>query len=104
MITISERYLGQIRADMDVCDVNGDKIGTVADVYRHEFIPASVGEAAAPEREDVVEVKTGFLRLGKRLYIPTSAIMDVTLGCLFIAKPREEIDSTGWNEKPSYVP
>jgi hypothetical protein len=30
--------------DMDVCDANGDKIGSVADIYRHEFVHADAAE------------------------------------------------------------
>ncbi len=99
---MQDRYLGRIQPDMDVCDRDGKKVGTVAHVYRHEF--ATVGDAAAGEpREDIVEVKTGFLGLGKHLYIPLSAIQDATEGCLFLAQSCDDLDSLGWDQKPAYL-
>lgn len=99
-----QRFLGQIKADMDVCDVNGDRIGSVVEVYRHEFAPVSAREAGPERREDVIEVKTGFLGLGKRLYVPIRAVMDVTLGCVFVNQPRDQAEALGWDRKPAHLP
>jgi hypothetical protein len=93
---------------MDVCDMNGDKIGTVERVYRHELAavgggPEAATEGTQPNREEIVEVKTGFLGLGKHLYVPLSHIHDVTQGCVFIDKTRDEIDDLDWSTRPDYI-
>jgi hypothetical protein len=101
---MQERDLSRIEPDLDVCDINGDKLGTVARVYRHN--PAVVGPVASTIsqlREEVVEVKSGFLGLGKHFYIPVSAIRDITDGGVFIDRPRDEIDRTDWQTKPTYL-
>ena len=102
---MQERYLGRIEPDMDVCDINGDKIGTVAHVYRYDL--AMVGDAAAgskPPRDEVLEVKTGFLGLGKHLFIPMGAIQEVTQGCVFLSKSADEVKGNDeWTTKPSYL-
>ena len=56
----SDQDARQITPGMDVCDVSGEKVGTVA----------RVGE--------VVEVKTGLLGLGKHLYVPPTEVDAVT--------------------------
>ena len=48
-----ERYLGRIEPGMDLCDVNGDKLGTVAQVIRHEYVTAPTDEMPT---EDYLEV------------------------------------------------
>src|SRR5947207_11110248 len=60
MLDSRERLARQIAPGMDVCDVSGEKVGTVARVG------------------DVVEAKTGPFGLGKRLYVPPDDIDGVT--------------------------
>jgi hypothetical protein len=91
---------------MDACDLDGEKVGTIGHVYRHEL--ASVGTqgtspVAAMPREDVIEVKTGLFGLGKHYYVPFSAIHDVTSGCVFINQHKDDIESLGWDVKPDYL-
>jgi len=103
-----ERQLSQIKPDMDVCDVTGDKVGQVAQVYRYAEVP--VGAAAAsptavegrPLEDGVLEVKTGFLGLGSHLYIPFSAVQETLGDSLFVTKAKEEFERLGWHEKPLY--
>jgi hypothetical protein len=59
-------------------------------------------EAQAP-REEFIEVKTGFLGLGKHLYLPMSAVEDVTQECVFLSKPKDEFEAMGWDNKPDYL-
>ena len=80
---MQERYLGRIQPDMEVCDINGDKVGTVSPVHRQ--VTAAGGPAAAPPREEIVEVKTRPLGLGTRYYVPVSAIQDATESCAFLS-------------------
>ena len=101
---MQEGYLGPIEPGMEVCDSNGDKVGTVARVYRHAALLRGTAEAPAPEeRDEVVEVKTGLLGLGARYYVPLSGIQDATPSCVFLAKPKADFESLGWHEKPSYL-
>jgi hypothetical protein len=105
---MQERDPGRIQADMDVCDVDGDKVGTVARVYRHDVADvASVGTETAPTREElapgeeVLEVKTGLLGLGTHYYVPLGAVRDVTAGAVFLSKRKAEFEGLGWHRRPS---
>ncbi len=101
---MQEQYLGRIEPNMDVCDMDGDKVGTIVHVYRHELaaVAPDIGGAAAPY-DSMLEVKTGFLGLGSHLFIPFRAIHDVTRGCVFLDRTREAVDSSDWNFKPPYL-
>ncbi|MDE3077506.1 MAG: DUF2171 domain-containing protein [Chloroflexota bacterium] len=96
---MQERYVGQIIPGKDVCDMNGDKVGTVARVYRDDAALYADGQ---PHYEEVMEVKTGPLGLGQRYYIPVTAIDDSTEGALFVNCPAEDFDGS-WREKPQHL-
>ncbi len=101
---MQQRFPGQIRPDMDVCDMNGDKIGTVVHAYRYDL--ARVGSTTGtetPPYDEIMEVKTGFLGLGKRQYIPISAVHDVGAGAVFLSKRREEIGEGEWDSRPDFL-
>jgi hypothetical protein len=100
------RYLGRLEPGMDVCDSDGTKIGSITRIYRHQYAEVGVGapsSSGSTLREEVLEVKTGLLGLGKHLYVPFSAIQDVTSGCVFTNHPKEEVDALGWDKKPDYL-
>ena len=91
---------------MDMCDVDGNKIGSINRIYRHEM--AAVGTSGSPSvgtlpREEIIEVKTGVFGLGKHLYVPFGAIQDVTSGCVFVNVPKERVEDAGWDVKPDYL-
>jgi hypothetical protein len=91
---------------MDVCDLDGEKVGTIGHVYRHELASVGTqgsGSVAAMPREDVIEVKTGLFGLGKHYYVPFSAIHDVTSACVFINQRKDDIDGLAWDVKPDYL-
>jgi hypothetical protein len=90
---------------MDVCDVDGNKVGSIARVFRHEMAAVGGGSSSqeAMPHDDVLEVKTGVLGLGKHLYVPFSALQDVTSGCVFVNMPKERIDEMGWDVKPDHI-
>ena len=98
---ISEQQLGRIKPDMDVCDIAGDKVGTISHVFRHGAPPGQVATDAPGE--EILEVKTGFLGLGTHLYIPLSAVQEVLQDCVFLSKPREAFDDLGWREQPAHL-
>ena len=107
---MQERNLGRLKPDMDVCDVNGEKVGTIAHMYRPaetmasmsgEISPATPG--AMPTADEVMEVKTGFLGLGSHLYIPLGAIQETLTDCVFVAEPKEAFERLGWHDKPAHL-
>jgi hypothetical protein len=100
------RYLGRLEPGMDVCDIDGDKFGTVNHVFRFELAgvgASTAGTAESMPREDVLEVKTGLFGLGKHLYVPFSAIQDVTTGCVFVNQPKDALEAQGWDVRPDYL-
>ena len=101
---MQERYQGRLEPGMDVCDINGDKIGTLSRVYRRHLtgVETGAGVATAP-REEMLEVKTGLLGLGKHYYVPFGAIQDVTTGCVFLNQPKDAMDQQGWEHRPDYL-
>ena len=100
---MQERYLGKLEPNMPVCDRDGEKVGSIARVYRYEM--ATVGEptASVPPYEEIIEVKTGLFGLGHHYYIPLSAIEDVTEGGVILSVSQGEMDQRGWGEKPTYL-
>lgn len=96
---MAERYIGRILPGQDLCDVNGDKVGNVSHVYREDDAMMGNGE---PVHEEVIEVKTGILGLGEKLYVPVSAVDDTTENAVFVAKPKNSFDDA-WHSKPEYL-
>ncbi|HEX8967160.1 MAG TPA: hypothetical protein VF937_04715 [Chloroflexota bacterium] len=100
------RYLGRLEPGMDVCDVDGNKVGAIERIYRHEMAEVSSSPplgGGSLSRDEIIEVKTGLFGLGKHLYVPFSAIQDVTSGCVFVNQPKDHVDEQGWAVKPDYL-
>jgi hypothetical protein len=92
----------QIHPAMDVRDRGGEKIGTVDQVHYNE--PATVGGdggAARLPANGLIEVKTGFLGLGRRLYVPLSEVDDVLSDSVFLSRTRDDLDDPAWQERPA---
>jgi hypothetical protein len=85
---------------MDVCDIGGDKIGSVAVVHRFSVLP---DPATASTPAEILEVKTGLLGLGKHLYVPMSAVQEVLTESIFLSRPKEQFESLGYYEKPAQL-
>jgi hypothetical protein len=90
----------RIRPGMEVCDVGGDKVGSVGEVH-HLSQPPDPAAASVPD--EILEVKTGLLGLGKRLYVPMSAVQEVLTESIFLASPKDEFESRGYYEKPAHL-
>jgi len=107
---MQERYLTSLAEGMDVYDVQGDKIGTVGRIYRPAGVAASAGTApgtyAEPSSsaEGCFKVDTGFLGLGKDLFIPASAITNVSGKRVTLNADKDRLDDRGWDRRPSWVP
>ena len=91
---------GRIRPGMDVCDVGGDKVGSVGEAHHFSQSP---DPAAAGVPDEILEVKTGLLGLGKHLYVPMSAVQEVLPESVFLSRPKEEFESLGYYEKPAQL-
>ncbi|MFN8635886.1 MAG: DUF2171 domain-containing protein [Chloroflexota bacterium] len=99
---VAERqYLGRIVPGMDVCDVTGEKVGSVAHVLRFDDLT----EEKAPNRtgEEIIEVKSGLFGLGSHYYIPIGAVQEVLTDSLFISKSKEAFEELGYKEKPAHL-
>jgi hypothetical protein len=92
------RFLGQIQPGVEVYDVAGDKIGSVARVHRVDETPEHLGAATFDE---VLEVKTGFLGFGKRLYVPVGEVQETLRDSLFLAHSKDGLASLGYDSKPA---
>lgn len=99
---LEQRFLGRIVPGMDVCDVGGDKVGTVSHIHRFSELPNPADTAAMPV--EYIEVKTGLLGLGKHFFIPTSEVQEVLTDSLYIGKAKEEFEAHGWHNKPEHLP
>jgi len=80
--------LKEVPLGVDVCDVSGEKVGTVAHIYHPS------------ETDQVIEVKTGFLGLGKHLYVTPDEINALTDGGVILKHPKQEFHSVGLDAKP----
>ena len=100
-----DRFLGQIVKGVVVLDRGGSKVGTVERAYRYSPVAMSAGGGAEQlPPDEIVEVKTGFLGLGKRMFVPIGAIEEVSGGNLFLSKSSNEIDNADdWHERLSYL-
>ena len=88
-----------IVSGMDVCDVTGEKIGSVAYLHRVSTMSDAPPNGAA---EEMVEVKTGLFGFGKHLYVPLSAVQEVLTESVFLSHPKAEFESLGYYEKPAH--
>jgi len=101
MAEVTDRlFLGRIVPGMDVCDVTGEKVGSIAHIYR--FDEATEDATSARAGDELIEVKTGFLGLGKHLYIPMSVVQEVLTDSIFLSKSRESFGELGYEEKPAH--
>jgi hypothetical protein len=99
--SVSDRlFLGRIVPGMDVCDVTGEKVGSIAHIYRYD--EATDESTATRAGDELIEVKTGFLGMGKHLYIPMSAVQEVLTDSIFLSKSREAFEELGYDSKPAH--
>jgi hypothetical protein len=110
-----DRY-NEIRQGMDVCDLNGNKIGSVKNVYSTPSAGtasagyASAGAGTARQNNPMgtgntgcFEVDTGILGLGTNYYIPFSAVTGIDSNCVRVDAQKNDLNQTGWQNKPSWL-
>lgn len=103
---MEEVKLERLHPGLPVSDVKGSRIGTLAHVHQQQSVgePTDAEDAnvvSAPAGEKVIEVKTGFLGLGKHLYVPARAIETVTDDQVIVDRPREALQEDEWSTRPA---
>jgi Uncharacterized protein conserved in bacteria (DUF2171) len=88
MLGSEEQQARPVAPGMDVCDVSGEKVGTVARVHH----PTSA--------QEVVEVKTGLLGLGQHLYVQSEQIDAVTDAGVILKHAKGEFHNAGLDARP----
>jgi hypothetical protein len=89
---------------MDVCDSRGSRLGSVARVYRYDATDEPAATSLQPDAYDeVIEVKTGMLGLGKRLFVPFSNIQEVITDSVFLSIGGFDSDLEPFKHKPEYL-
>jgi hypothetical protein len=97
---------------MTVRDAVGEKIGTVAHLHQRVGAggPALDAVAGGPALDavasTVLEVRTGFLGRGERLYVPFGAVGGLTQAGLVLTATRQAIadEHPEWRTRPADLP
>jgi hypothetical protein len=92
-----------IRKGMEVRTSDGDSLGKVAEVW---WGTDPTPDAARCD-EDVcsrVEVRRGLLGMGSTIYVPYSAIADISGGLIRLSVDSQAVRSKGWSRKPRWIP
>jgi hypothetical protein len=100
---VSEQFVNQIREGMHVEDADGDKVGTVSAIYQPIRVVSTTAGSAEPAGDACLKVHVGLPLLGKDLYIPASAIRDVTDDRIILRVDETRLGEQGWDERPSWI-
>lgn len=96
-----------VREGMDVTDINGDKVGSVGEIFSRAGVASSTTttsmDTSVSASGNYLKVDTGFLGLGKDLYIPAEYVSDVVDNKVRLNTSKDAIDSFGWDEKPAFL-
>ena len=100
---MQDRFFGNIHEGMDVMDVDGDKIGTVDKIFQPAAVSSTASTTGRATGEPILKLETGFLGLGTDYYVPSSAVRDVTTERVVLGVDKDDLDTTGWNMRPSWI-
>lgn len=91
-----------VERGMTVLGADGGKIGAVAHLHQ----PVGVGVGADVAQHTVVEVKTGLFGKGAPLYVPFTAVVNLTQGGLVLDVPSDTVDAAHpeWRTRPAQLP
>ena len=98
-----EHLFAAINGGMEVCDLNGDKVGKVGKILPPTAVTSTTGSVAEPMEQAYLQIETGFLGLGKDLFIPGSAISDVTAERVMLNVEKDRVDAMGWDRRPDWL-
>ncbi len=85
----------ETHAGHDVCDSNGEKIGSVISVRQ---LGRTIG---GQEVEGYVQCDCCLPNFGKQLYIPFNAFRQCDGNCCYVDGVKDEVSRKGWDRKPS---
>jgi ribosomal 30S subunit maturation factor RimM len=91
MLENEDRGERPIAPGMDVCDVSGEKVGTVSRLHH----PTGA--------QDVIEVKTGLFGLGQHLYVPSDEVDAVTEAGVILKHAKQQFHEVGLDAPPEGV-
>jgi hypothetical protein len=99
-----DRWL-RLHEGMTVEDADGDNIGTVKGIVQ----PATVASVQTADTtvqtggEVYLKVHSGLPLIGKTLYIPSSAVRDVSGDRVILIVDESSVDEQGWDHLPPGV-
>jgi hypothetical protein len=89
---------------MTVEDADGDKIGTIRGIVQPAAVVVQSPDATVQTGGEIyLKVHSGLPIIGKTLYIPSSAIRDVTADRVILIVDESRVDEEGWDQKPAGV-
>jgi hypothetical protein len=100
---MQEPFFTRISEGMDVYDLGGDKVGTVGEIYQAARVSSTAATSAEPTGTPYLKVDTGFLGLGKDLFIPASAVADVTADQVVLNVDKDRVEEMGWDRRPDWL-
>ena len=100
---MQERFFAALTEGMDVYDVEGDKVGTVGEIFRPARVASTAASAGEPAGESYLQVDTGLLGLGKDLFIPASAVGAVSGDRVTLNVDKDALDELGWDRRPDWI-
>ena len=98
-----EQFFTRITKGMNVYDYDGDKVGTVGEIYQPTAVGSTAATTARPTGQACLKVDTGFLGLGKDLFVPASGISDVTGDRVILTVDKDRLDEMGWDRRPDWL-
>jgi hypothetical protein len=99
---LEQRFLGRILPGMDVCDVGGGKVGSVAEIHRFTELPDPEDTSNMPE--EYIEIKSGFFGMGKHFFVPMSMVQEVLTDSVYLGTSKEELEAKGFDRRPERLP
>ena len=96
---MEQQIVGKVVPGLKLYFFGGKKLGTIAHVHLTDRVRARRDETA---REGLVEVRTGFLGFGKRLYVPLETVAEVFEDTAFLAQSWKDVDPQ-WEQKPAQL-
>ena len=95
-----------IQPGQDVLDANGERIGTVSQVYREENRETLIIEPVGGESRfgsGYLEVGTQLTSLAQPLYIPFSEILDASERGIRVNVHTGSVANRDWNLRPAFL-
>lgn len=97
-------FYAQIRPGMAIEDADGDSVGEIAEILQPTQATVAPAGIAAAVTQAVMKVDNrGWLGLGSTLYIPVSAVRDVSGERVILVADESQREKLGWDQKPAWV-